>query len=47
VLAEARPRLLDALHFQYVGADPEDHARAATISAFIFATAAAKPSNSA
>src|SRR5262249_44289812 len=47
VLAEARPRLLDAVDLEDVGADPVDHARAATISAFIFATAPAKPSNNA
>ena len=47
VLAEPLPRLLDALRLQDVGADAEDHARAATMSAFIFATAPAKPSNNA
>ena len=47
VLAEPLPRLLDALRLQDVGADTEDHARAATMSAFILATAPAKPSNSA
>ena len=47
MLAEALPRLLDALRLQNVRADTEDHARAATMSDFIFATAPAKPSNSA
>ena len=47
MLAEALPRLLDALRLQDVGADTENHERAATMSAFIFATAPAKPSNSA
>ena len=47
VLAEPLPRLLDALRLQNVRADTEDHARAATMSAFILATAPAKPSNSA
>ncbi len=47
MLAEPLPRLLDALRLQDVGADTEDHARAATIRALIFATAPAKPSNSA
>jgi hypothetical protein len=39
VLAEPLPRLLDALRLQHVGADAEYHVRAATISAFMRATA--------
>ncbi len=39
MLAELEPGLLDALRLKNIGADTEDHERAATISAFIFATA--------
>jgi hypothetical protein len=47
VIAEAFPGLLDARNLQHVGADAVNHDRAALINAFIFATATAKPSNSA
>ena len=47
MVAEARVGPLHAFDLEYVRADAENHERAATISAFIFATAAGNPSNSA
>src|SRR4029077_17911080 len=45
--AEALEGACDALHLEHVHPDAVDHARAASISAFISRTACASPTNSA
>jgi hypothetical protein len=47
VVAEAREDPVHALGLQHVDADAVDHARAATMRAFISQTAAASPLNTA